>query len=87
MRTRRAAATALVQGTLRAPARTGTREASRLLDSPRADLLAIRGAHHGAGGRDLAEDAGRPPTLHGKIDSAATADRTAARGAGAGRIP
>lgn len=34
-----------------------------------------------------AADAGRPPTLHQKIDGAAVADREVARGAGAGRIP
>lgn len=39
------------------------------------------------GERDLTADPGRPPTLHGKIDSAAVADREVARGAGAGRIP
>jgi hypothetical protein len=37
--------------------------------------------------RDLTADAGRPPTLHTKIDSAEAADRQVARGAGAGRIP
>ncbi|MFI6669634.1 hypothetical protein ACIBM1_32460 [Streptomyces sp. NPDC050481] len=37
--------------------------------------------------RDLTADAGRPPTLHTKIDSAETADREVARGADAGRIP
>jgi hypothetical protein len=47
----------------------------------------------GAGGRDLTAHPNRDPgpdgtpTLHGKIDSAAQADRTAARGADAGRIP
>lgn len=87
MRTRQTAATAVARGTLRAPARTGARDGSRPPDGPRADLLAVHGAHDGAGERHLAADAGRTPTLHGKIDSAATADRTAARGAGAGRIP
>ncbi|MEH0543562.1 hypothetical protein QA802_10875 [Streptomyces sp. B21-105] len=38
-------------------------------------------------GRDLTAFGGRTPTLHAKIDSAAAADRTVARGAGAGRIP
>lgn len=37
--------------------------------------------------RDLTACVGRTPTLHGKIDSAAVADREVARGAGAGRIP
>ncbi|MFJ8786089.1 hypothetical protein [Streptomyces sp. NPDC102476] len=37
--------------------------------------------------RDLTADAGRPPTLHTKIDSAEAADREVARGADAGRIP
>ncbi|MET7652881.1 MULTISPECIES: hypothetical protein [unclassified Streptomyces] len=37
--------------------------------------------------RDLTADVGWTPTLHGKIDSAAVADREVARGAGAGRIP
>jgi pectate lyase len=43
--------------------------------------------HHSGGERDLTADAGRTPTLHTKIDSAETADRQVARGAGAGRIP
>ncbi|MFF5186149.1 hypothetical protein ACFY30_20650 [Streptomyces sp. NPDC000345] len=34
-----------------------------------------------------AADAGRTPTLHGKIDSAGAADRAVAHGAGAGRTP
>jgi len=37
--------------------------------------------------RDLTAGAGRTPTLHATIDSAAVADREVARGAGAGRIP
>ncbi|MDQ0682987.1 hypothetical protein QF032_002031 [Streptomyces achromogenes] len=48
-------------------------------------LLAIHHAH--GGGRDRTADRGRTPTLHAVIDSAAAADRTVARGAGAGRIP
>ncbi|MET8165455.1 hypothetical protein ABZT34_14575 [Streptomyces sp. NPDC005329] len=41
----------------------------------------------GGSERDLTADVGWTPTLHGKIDSAAVADREVARGAGAGRIP
>lgn len=37
--------------------------------------------------RGLPAHGGRPPTLHAKIDSAGTADRAVARGAGAGRLP
>ncbi|WP_340381459.1 hypothetical protein U5640_34375 [Streptomyces sp. SS7] len=51
------------------------------------DLLAVHNAHHSRSERDLTADAGPTPTLHGKIDSAAVADREVARGAGAGRIP
>ncbi|MEU6142079.1 pectate lyase [Streptomyces sp. NPDC047081] len=51
------------------------------------DLLAIYDAYNSGSERDLTADVGWTPTLHGKIDSAATADREVARGAGAGRIP
>ncbi|MGW2884648.1 pectate lyase family protein [Streptomyces griseoruber] len=51
------------------------------------DLLAIHNACNSGSERDLAADVGWTPTLHGKIDSAAVADREVARGAGAGRIP
>ncbi|MDH6449049.1 hypothetical protein M2156_006591 [Streptomyces sp. SAI-149] len=51
------------------------------------DLLAVHNAYNSGSGRDLTADVGRPPTLHTKIDSAETADRQVARGAGAGRIP
>lgn len=46
-----------------------------------------RGHGRSDGGRDLPAFGCRTPTLHAKIDSAAAADRTVARGAGAGRIP
>lgn len=51
------------------------------------DLLAIHNAHNSGSERDLTADVGWTPTLHTKIDSAATADRAVAHGAGAGRIP
>ncbi|WP_367324068.1 polysaccharide lyase family 1 protein [Streptomyces sp. HUAS ZL42] len=51
------------------------------------DLLAIHNAYNSGSERDLTADVGWTPTLHGKIDSAGTADREVARGAGAGRIP
>ncbi|MFJ4363875.1 hypothetical protein ACIP4S_06885 [Streptomyces chartreusis] len=44
-------------------------------------------AYNSGSERDLAADVGRTPTLHSKIDSAGTADRAVARGAGAGRLP
>jgi pectate lyase len=51
------------------------------------DLLAIHNAYNSGSERDLTADVGWTPTLHGRIDSAAAADRAVARGAGAGRIP
>ncbi|MER7897980.1 pectate lyase [Streptomyces sp. NPDC096046] len=51
------------------------------------DLLAIHNAYNSGGERDLTADVGWTPTLHTKIDSARTADRVVARGAGAGRNP
>ncbi|MCX4761087.1 pectate lyase [Streptomyces sp. NBC_01275] len=51
------------------------------------DLLAIHNAYNSGSERDLTADVGWTPTLHGKIDSAAVADREVARGAGAGRLP
>ncbi|MDL5200823.1 pectate lyase [Streptomyces sp. ALI-76-A] len=51
------------------------------------DLLTIHNAYNSGSERDLTADVGWVPTLHTKIDSAATADREVARGAGAGRIP
>ncbi|MER5434573.1 pectate lyase [Streptomyces sp. NPDC002588] len=50
------------------------------------DLLAIYDAYNSGSERDLTADVGWTPTLHGKIDSAGTADREVARGAGAGRM-
>ncbi|PPS75087.1 MULTISPECIES: pectate lyase family protein [Streptomyces] len=50
------------------------------------DLLAIYNAYNSGSERDLTADVGWTPTLHGRIDSAAAADRAVARGAGAGRI-
>ncbi|MFF5978176.1 polysaccharide lyase family 1 protein [Streptomyces olindensis] len=51
------------------------------------DLLMIYNAYNSGSERDLTADVGWTPVLHGPIDSAATADRAVARGAGAGRIP
>ncbi|MEU1315699.1 pectate lyase family protein [Streptomyces tibetensis] len=50
------------------------------------DLLAIYNAYNSGSERDLTNDVGWTPTLHGRIDSTAAADRAVARGAGAGRI-
>jgi pectate lyase len=50
------------------------------------DLLAIYNAYNSGSERDLTADVGWTPALHGRIDSAAAADRAVARGAGAGRI-
>ncbi|OQR63220.1 hypothetical protein B6E66_14965 [Streptomyces maremycinicus] len=51
------------------------------------DRTGLVRARDGGRERDLTAVVGRTPTLHAKIDSAAVADREAARGAGAGRIP
>ncbi|MGW0473081.1 pectate lyase family protein [Streptomyces coeruleorubidus] len=51
------------------------------------DLLMIYNAYNSGSERDLTGDVGWTPSLHGRIDSAAAADRAVARGAGAGRIP
>ncbi|MEU6349455.1 pectate lyase [Streptomyces sp. NPDC047072] len=51
------------------------------------DLVAVYNAYNSGSERDLTEDVGWTPTLHTKIDSAETADREVARGAGAGRLP
>ncbi|MFV0136710.1 polysaccharide lyase family 1 protein [Streptomyces sp. HMX87] len=51
------------------------------------DLLAIHNAYNSGSERDLSADVGWTPVLHGKVDSAAAADRAVARGAGAGRLP
>ncbi|WP_328882468.1 hypothetical protein [Streptomyces sp. NBC_00299] len=74
---------------------TGLHQSGTLWGSPRTesgggypvDLLAIHNAHNSGSERDLTADVGWTPTLHTKIDSAATADRAVAHGAGAGRIP
>ncbi|GAA4924685.1 polysaccharide lyase family 1 protein [Streptomyces coeruleoprunus] len=50
------------------------------------DLRTIHNAYNSGSERDLTADVGPRPTLHGRIDSAATADRAVADGAGAGRI-
>ncbi|POX46756.1 pectate lyase [Streptomyces sp. Ru71] len=50
------------------------------------DLLTIHNAYNSGSERDLTDDVGWTPTLHGTVDSAAVADRAVARGAGAGRI-
>ncbi|MEU0585064.1 pectate lyase [Streptomyces sp. NPDC006132] len=51
------------------------------------DLLMIYNAYNSGSERDLTDDVGWTPVLHGPVDSAAAADRAVARGAGAGRIP
>lgn len=50
------------------------------------DLTAIYNAYNSGSERDLGTDVGWSPALHGRIDSAAAADRAVARGAGAGRM-
>ncbi|GAA2506778.1 hypothetical protein GCM10010276_59450 [Streptomyces longisporus] len=62
--------------------RTGT-----LFNGYPVDLPAIHNACNSGSERDLTADVGWTPTLHTKIDSAETADREVAHGAGPGRIP
>jgi pectate lyase len=50
------------------------------------DLLAINNSYNSGSERDLTADVGWVPALHGRVDSAAKADRDVARGAGAGEI-
>ncbi|AVV43335.1 hypothetical protein C6376_19760 [Streptomyces sp. P3] len=64
-----------------------SRQVTASVGSRPAGPLVTHHAHDEDGERDLTSDGGRTPTLHAKIDSAAAADRTTARGAGAGRIP
>ncbi|MCI3277155.1 pectate lyase family protein [Streptomyces cylindrosporus] len=66
---------------------TALHQTGTLFNGYPVDLLAIYDAYNSGSERDLTADVGWTPTLHGKIDSAATADREVARGAGAGRIP
>ncbi|GAA2281743.1 pectate lyase [Streptomyces hawaiiensis] len=61
-------------------------QSGTLFDGFPVDLLAIHNAYNSGSERDLTADVGWTPTLHGRIDSAAAADRAVARGAGAGRI-
>ncbi|MFJ8105122.1 pectate lyase [Streptomyces sp. NPDC096132] len=66
---------------------TALHQSGTLFNGWPVDLLAIHNAYNSGSERDLTADVGWTPTLHGKIDSAAVADREVARGAGAGRIP
>ncbi|MFI6036782.1 polysaccharide lyase family 1 protein [Streptomyces sp. NPDC051315] len=66
---------------------TALHQSGTLFNGYPVDLLAIYNAYNSGSERDLTADAGWTPTLHTKIDSAGTADREVARGAGAGRIP
>ncbi|GHI08646.1 pectate lyase [Streptomyces cellostaticus] len=66
---------------------TALHQSGTLFNGYPVDLLALYDAYNSGSERDLTADVGRTPTLHGKIDSAAVADREVARGAGAGRIP
>lgn len=50
------------------------------------DLLTINNSYNSASERDLTADVGWVPALHGRVDSAAKADRDVARGAGAGEL-
>ena len=82
-------------GPLRVPVHAEARDISRdplATDDGRAaygtGAGTTRGADDGGSGSEphLTAGAGRTPTLHATIDSAAVADREVARGAGAGRI-
>ncbi len=66
---------------------TALHQSGTLFNGYPVDLLALYNAYNSGSERDLTADVGWTPTLHTKIDSAATADREVARGAGAGRIP
>ncbi|MEU1515363.1 pectate lyase [Streptomyces sp. NPDC005811] len=66
---------------------TALHQSGTLFDGWPVDLLALHNAYNSGSERDLIADVGWTPTLHGKIDSAAVADREVAHGAGAGRIP
>ncbi|MCD7437883.1 pectate lyase [Streptomyces lincolnensis] len=65
---------------------TALHQSGTLFNGYPVDLLAIHNAYNSGSERDLTADVGWTPTLHTKIDSAATADREVARGAGAGRL-
>lgn len=66
---------------------TALHQTGALFNGYPVDLLAIHNAYNCGSERDLTADVGWTPTLHTKIDSAETADREVAHGAGAGRIP
>ncbi|GCB50425.1 polysaccharide lyase family 1 protein [Streptomyces sp. NL15-2K] len=66
---------------------TALHQSGTLFNGYPVDLLTIHNAYNSGSERDLTADVGWRPTLHTKIDNAATADREVARGAGAGRIP
>jgi pectate lyase len=66
---------------------TALHQTGTLFNGCPVDLLAIYNAYNSGSERDLTADVGWTPTLHAKIDSAEAADREAARGAGAERIP
>ncbi|KUO07065.1 hypothetical protein [Streptomyces sp. DSM 15324] len=86
MRLRQIASVGVLVGAFRAPAHAEARDIGRATHTPD-DWAAYGAGTTGCAADDDAHDVGRPPTLHGKIDSAAVADREVARGAGAGRIP
>ncbi|MCD9879065.1 pectate lyase family protein [Streptomyces guryensis] len=65
---------------------TALHQTGTLFNGYPVDLLAVYNAYNSGSERDLTADVGWTPTLHTKIDSAETADREVARGAGAGRI-
>ncbi|KOG30884.1 pectate lyase family protein [Streptomyces resistomycificus] len=66
---------------------TALHQTGTLFNGYPVDLLAIHNAYNSGSERDLTAEVGWTPTLHTKIDSAGTADREVARGAGAGRTP
>ncbi len=65
---------------------TALHQSGTLFNGFPVDLLTIHNAYNSGSERDLTADVGWTPTLHTKIDSADTADREVARGAGAGRL-
>lgn len=101
MRLRQTALTTYLSGHTRLPAHARTRDSDLVrsrnagtrhrtgtrTDCGPVDLLAVYNACNSGSERELTADVGRTHTLHTKIDSAETADREVARGAGAGRIP
>lgn len=87
MRLRQIASAGVLVGAFRASAHAEARDIGRATHTPDDDRAAYGAGTTGGAADDDAHDVGRAPTLHGKIDSAAVADREVARGAGAGRFP